>query len=131
MDKIKAILDCCLDKLRLTTKDTAPDVKESPIERPTYAGPQIITNADAVFLHHNDNVVLVVDHEFKDVPSWVEWDTGQKKLAVAQMGGTITELATSIKDEDLAAYKARKKIHLVANYGGEKIIHQLSFILRD
>ncbi|MCB9990569.1 MAG: hypothetical protein H6867_04200 [Rhodospirillales bacterium] len=124
---IRALLQCF--GLCRTTADEG-DTQAAP-EKPVYAGPQIITNADAVFLHHNDNIALVVDHEFEDVPSWIEWDEGQGKIIVAQMGGTITEIETKIPAKELEEYKEQKRLYLIANYGGEKIIHHLSFIVRD
>lgn len=131
MKKIKEFLNCFLYFLGIKKKPDGGDRSLQPAEAPVYAGPQIIDSANAILMHHNDNVALVVDHDFKDVPSWIEWDCGQNKLAIAQMGGTITELQVKLQKEELDRYKDRKRLYLVVTQNGEKIIHSLSFIVRE
>ena len=88
-------------------------------------------NADALFVKENNKLALVVDHEFDDVPSWVEWDLRQQKLRVMEMGGDIVELNTLIEKKDAEDFRGFKSLYLVTNHGEQKIRHTVSLITRD
>ena len=75
-------------------------------------------------------LVLVVDHTFADVPSWVEWDPDRQMASIAQMDGGVDELRMAIKREYLETLLAARKLLLVSNDNEEKIMHYVPFLAR-
>lgn len=90
-----------------------------------------IIQTDALFVKEKDKLALVVDHEFDDVPSWLEWDVKDKKLSIMQMGGDIAQLNTIMSKEDADEFKDFKSLYLVSNTGKEKIRHTVSMIVKN
>ena len=75
-------------------------------------------------------LVVVVDHSFDDVPSWVEWDAARKVLSIAQMNGQIDEAHAEIAPNHYETLQNSRKLLLVSNDNKEKIVHFLPFLAR-
>lgn len=129
IEKINEFLTCFLYKIGVRKDTSRENEGISPEASPP--PPRLVTDAHALLVHLDGHVALVVDHEFEDVPSWIEWDIGRKRISIAQMGGTVTELDTALDKKEMEEYREKKKIHLVARYGGEKIVHSLALIIRE
>lgn len=75
-------------------------------------------------------LVVVVDHRFANVPSWVEWDGERGVLSIAQMNGDLDEARLRLKDEHKKTLAAEHKLLLVSNKDGESIVHFVPFLAR-
>lgn len=76
------------------------------------------------------HLVMIVEHLFEDMPAWVEWDEKKQVLRISQMGGQVDIVKAKISPEHCAEIKGRRKMLLVTNFRGEKIIHFVPFIIR-
>ena len=87
--------------------------------------------SDAAVIVKEERIVLVVDQDFEDIPSWVEWDIGLNKLSVAQMGGSTAALNSLVPLDELDRFKQLDRILLIARYQGQRIVHYLTFLTRE
>ncbi len=85
---------------------------------------------EVVFAVKDGYMVLMVDHQFDGVPSWIEWDNSRKTVSFTQMGGDMDEMNADIKDEFIDALMDTKKVLLVSNDNAKKIVHFVPFIPR-
>lgn len=82
-----------------------------------------------------EHLVLVLDHSFENVPSWVEWDPERKIAAIAQMNGDLDEVRLVIGAQYIEQLRSEKKLLLVSNDTASndnraKIIHYVPFLPR-
>ena len=79
-------------------------------------------------------LVMMVDHVFHNIPSWVEWDAKRSILRVAEMNGTINDARVNLKGEYLKELEQRRKILMISNQRGksddDKIMHYVPFLSR-
>jgi len=75
-------------------------------------------------------LVMVVDHEFDDIPSWVEWDPDAQMVSIALMGGKTDEVRTVIKRDYLETLLAALKLLLVSGSENGKVMHYVPFLVR-
>ncbi len=94
-------------------------------------GTQGEIKADALMMKEDDKLVLVVDQELEDVPSWVEWDIATDKLLIVQTGGATAELNKLIPSEKREILEEVQRFMLVTNSGGERVAHYLPFLIRN
>ncbi|MAE52413.1 MAG: hypothetical protein CMH27_11440 [Micavibrio sp.] len=85
---------------------------------------------EVVFAMRDGYMVLMVDHQFDGVPSWIEWDNDRKTVSFTQMGGDMDEMNADIKVEYIDALMDAKKVLLVSNDNEKKIVHFVPFIAR-
>ena len=85
---------------------------------------------EVVFAMKDGYMVLMVDHQFDGVPSWIEWDAERKTVSFTQMGGDMDEMNADIKVEYIDALIDTKKVLLVSNDNAKKIVHFVPFIAR-
>lgn len=85
---------------------------------------------EVIFAEKGGYVVLMVDHQFDGVPSWIEWDHARKTVSFTQMGGDVDEMNADIRVEFLDALMDTKKVLLVSNDNTKKIVHFVPFIAR-
>lgn len=78
----------------------------------------------------DEHLVLIVDHTFEDVPSWVEWDPERRVISITHMNGQVDEASAEIKAEFAETLKQARKLLLVSNDNDEKIVHFVTFIAR-
>lgn len=94
--------------------------------------------ADALLLREDDRIVLSVDFFFSDIPSWLEWDSETRKLAIVQMGGAMAELALELPESHVIDFERAKRIYLVTRKGhkrlesanDQKLVHSVNLIVR-
>lgn len=75
-------------------------------------------------------LVMVVQHTFANIPSWVEWDKERKIVTITQMNGDMDEAALDLKEEHIDKLKDVQKLLLVSNDNEEKIMHYVQFLAR-
>ena len=75
-------------------------------------------------------LVIIVDHTFDDVPSWVEWDQERQTISITQMDGHTDEAKVNIKAEHVQTLEQARKLLLVSNDNEEKIVHYVPFLTR-
>lgn len=78
----------------------------------------------------NDHLVMVLQHQFSNIPSWVEWDNERQVVTIAHMNGDIDEAPLELKEEHISMLGEQKKILLVSNDNANKIMHAVKFISR-
>lgn len=94
--------------------------------------------ADALLLKEDDRIVLSVDFFFSDIPSWLEWDAGTKKLAIVQMGGAVAELALELPESHVIDFEKARRVYLITRKGqkrlesanDQKLVHSVNLIVR-
>lgn len=90
-----------------------------------------ITIEDVLIAKQGDRAVLVIRHEFRDVPAWLEWDPEMNGLTLAMTGGGIADLAPVIPSEEEKEFYDLKRMLLVVNFGGRNVMHNIAFIVRQ
>ena len=88
-------------------------------------------NAPTLWLHEDPHIVLLVDYDFEDFPSWVEWDRKAHKLFVVQMGGAAAELALDVPANENMSATGIHRLLLVTGRRERRNSHFVSFIVRD
>lgn len=94
--------------------------------------------ADALLLREDDRIVLSVDFFFSDMPSWIEWDSERKKLAIVQMGGAVAELDLDLPESHVIDFEKARRVYLVTRKGqkrlesanDQKLVHSVNLIVR-
>lgn len=86
--------------------------------------------SEAVFGMKDGYLVVMIDHKFQDIPSWVEWDASTKMVNIAHQSGDTDEVHADIKPEHIDALVDMKKVLLVSNDNDKKIVHYLPFLAR-
>lgn len=91
---------------------------------------------DCMMLREDGQVVLNIDFYFPDTPSWLEWDVGTGKLAIAQMGGAMAELNIELPASQAWYFETVKRVLLITRRDeGEasqnKLVHFISLIVRQ
>jgi len=87
--------------------------------------------ADLLVMRRDDRIVLVVDHDFEDIPEWVEWDVSRNTIGIAQMGGAVAELKSTIPPEKAELFRSAKNIALAVRFEGKNIVHGVYMVVRD
>jgi hypothetical protein len=114
MSIIKQFLTYCLYRCgwKKTEEPSLPaQTQESPLEKPMIGtnGPLL---ADMLVMKKDGRVTIVVDHEFEDIPEWVEWDISRNTIGIVQMGGAVAELKSVIPPEKVGMFRnARLRTH--------------------
>lgn len=85
---------------------------------------------EAIFALENNELVVIVDHNFEEIPSWIEWDYERKTVSIVQQKGHIEEAEAKLTESFIAKLKDKNKLLLVSNDNDKKIVHFLPFILR-
>lgn len=86
--------------------------------------------ADVLVLEENGRVIMVVDHDFLDIPEWVEWDISRNIIGIVQMGGAIAELRSVIPPEKEAVFRSVPNILLATRFEGQKVAHSIYMVVR-
>lgn len=87
-------------------------------------------DAEAIFAIKDGYLVVILDHQFNDVPSWMEWDAERKIASITHLGGNTDEVEADIKDEHVYALIDAKRVLLASNSNDKKIVHFVPFIAR-
>lgn len=129
---LKALLTDFLYKLGLGKRKSAP-ASPAPVEnewvRPH--GTTGLVEAPTLLLTEDDRIVLMVDYDFADFPSWVEWDMKARKLSVVQMGGAAAELALTMPLHQIGMIGEAKRLMLITGRHERRNGHYVSFIIRE
>lgn len=129
---LKALLTDFRYKLGLGKRESVP-VTPAPVEnewvRPH--GTTGLVEAPTLLLTEDDKIVLMVDYDFADFPSWVEWDMKSRKLSIVQMGGAAAELALTMPLHQMGAIGTTKRLMLITGRYERRNGHYVSFIVRE
>jgi hypothetical protein len=132
LKNLKALLTDFLYKLGLGKKESiapAPAPAENEWARPH--GTTGLVEAPTLLLTEDDKIVLMVDYDFADFPSWVEWDTKSRKLLIVQMGGAAAELALTMPLHQIGSIGTTKRLMLITGRYERRNGHYVSFIVRE
>ena len=103
----------------------------SPVIYPSQTEPRrgVITKEPA--LGYEDGfLVMVLDHSFESIPSWVEWDAERKIFSIMQMAGEVDEVKVQIAPEHLKTLEVARKLLLVSNDNDNRIVHFVPYLAR-
>ena len=134
MSKIIEFLRNFLQTLGVSRPNEAEQSAPSPVE--TQTDPKVgKIDHEPLLAMEDDNLVMVVDHYFENVPSWVEWDKERKTITITQMNGDLDEAPVDLKEEYIDRLKLAQKLLLVSNVNAsndndERIMHTVSFLSR-
>lgn len=130
MGRLIDLLTKLLYKLKGGT--SLPETKVSmPAQLPEKTQPRFgRIDQQVVFAQKDGYMVLIVDHQFDGLPSWIEWDAATKTVSFTQMGGDMDEMNADIKAEFVDVLMDTKKVLLVSNDNTKKIVHFVPFIAR-
>lgn len=134
MPKIIRILIDFLHKIGLgfgtKTRKTDP---LTPVEPQTDPKRGII-HQDPLLAFEDGKLVMVVEHHFENVPSWVEWDKERRIVTIAQMNGDIDEAKLEIREECIGRLEMARNLLLVSldptNHKNERIMHSVPILVR-
>lgn len=126
---IKNLCNALLLRLGLRRADSpAPVMAAAGPDRPHGTTGRL--DVPTLLLNEDSHMVLIVDYDFEDIPSWVEWDARMKKLSVVQMGGAAAELALGIPAGLNASFETMQRLMLVTGRFERRNGHYVSFIVR-
>lgn len=112
-----------------TKKEPEPVVEKVYVEEQTEPKRNKI-DLEPILGFKDNYLVMVVQHRFENIPSWVEWDSDRKTVTITQMNGDIDEAKLDLKTEQLERLKNVQKLLLVSNDNEEKIMHYVQFLAR-
>ncbi|MDB5492223.1 MAG: hypothetical protein JWO78_2072 [Micavibrio sp.] len=129
---VKTLLKSFLYKLGVRKPETGLSPPDPVIQEETRKhGTTGLLEVPTLMLCENEKVVVIVDHDFMDFPSWVEWDVKESKLSVVQMGGDYAELALNMAGHHAATVMRTQRLMLVTGRFDRRNGHYVSFIVRD
>ncbi len=89
-------------------------------------------DAPTLLLNEGNQAVLIIEHDFRDIPSWVEWDRKGWRLSLALMGGGLLELPLTSETLAQAPVEGIKRLLLVTgSTEKDRISHFVAIITRD
>ena len=116
--------------LGLKKEDEEPEITES--EAPVrIEGTEGVIDADGIIGREKDKIALVIDFEFGDIPTWVEWDVDLKQISIAQNGGAVAILKTVLSEKEAKDFESTDNLLLCTNIGEERIVHTIPLLLRS
>lgn len=90
-----------------------------------------VLDVETALLFEDDRVVLMVDYDFVDMPSWIEGDAETKAVSIVQMGGAVAQLKLELPEQERQRWSYLSRIALVSGTGAEKMMHYISFTLHN
>lgn len=102
--------------------------REDDVEK---IGTDGVINAGIAVVRKGDRLVLAVDCDFGDMPTWVEFDADVSQFSIAQNSGAVAHLSSTISEGQADELKILKKLMLVSNMGEEKVAHHVPFVVRS
>jgi len=133
MSKIIKLLTNFLQNLGVLKAEEVEQSAPSPVE--TQTDPKVgKIDHEPLLAMEGDKLLMVVDHYFENVPSWVEWDKERKIVTITQMNGDLDEAPMNLKEDYVEKLKLAQKLHLISkenmNDNDERIMHSVSFLSR-
>ncbi len=130
MSKIIRILTDFLHKIGLSFgAETKQSAQPSPVEPQTDPKRGVIEK-EPLLAFENGKLVMVVEHHFDNVPSWVEWDKERQIVTITQMNGDLDEAKLEIKEEYIERLEMARNLLLVGNDNNERIMHSVPILAR-
>ena len=118
-----------LYRLGLKTREEPQEAKPASVEDQTEPKRSKIA-IEPAFIMKQGQWVLVVEHKFNNIPSWVEWDGEREVLTITQMNGDIDEADLVLKSEAYESLKSTHRVILVSNDNKERIVQNVKFVAR-
>lgn len=103
----------------------------APVKHERVHGTTGLVNAPALWLHEEKHIILLIDYDFEDFPSWIEWDRKARKLFLIQMGGAAAELPLDVPANENMPASDIHRLLLVTGRHERRNAHFVSFIIRD
>lgn len=112
--------------LKGDVNDVYPEIKEESI-----VGTTGRVSAELAVVRRGGKVVMAVDYDFGDVPTWVELDVELRQFAVAQNGGAVAHMTSKMSVKDAHEIADIKRMMIISNVNGEKNAHMVPFVVRE
>ncbi len=97
---------------------------------PVVKGTQGRLEAEALVLKQGDHLIMVIDYDLGDMPSWIEWDTAASLMYIIQSGGSVAQMEAIIPPEEASQLEKFRRLILVTKVGKEKVTHMIPFLIR-
>ena len=116
-------------------KLTGRKLSEGPPETPVVYEEQSVPKhgvieQEPVLAFENGFLVMLIDHHFPNIPSWVEWDRESATVTITQMNGDTDEASVRLKKDLIDDLAQHTKVLLVSNDNGQAIAHAVTFLTR-
>lgn len=79
--------------------------------------------AEMLVMQKEGRLTMVVDHEFEDIPEYVEWDVSRNIIGIVQMGGAVAELKSVLPAEKVDMFRNAKNLALAIRFEGKHVVH--------
>ncbi len=112
---------------RKAEDDDSSFVADEEVKSPK--GVNGLLDVETALLFEDSRVILMVDYDFSDVPSWIEGDTETKSISIVQMGGAVANVKMTLPEQEKERWQNLKRIALVSGTGSQKLMHYVSFTL--
>lgn len=119
-----------LFKNKRASETVEPSSSAPPAFEESSVPHQGIIAEEPVLAFEDGFLVMIVNHRFPNIPSWVEWDSERQVIAITQMNGDMDEAKISLKEEYYEQLAKENKILLVSNDNDQATVHFVSFIAR-
>lgn len=131
LSNITKCLISLLQKLGLRKRDSFVSTVQTTQEPVRPYGTTGRLDVPTLLFSDGPHLVLIVDYDFEDIPSWVEWDSRLKKLSVVQIGGAAAELPLGIPANVNAPIDETQRMMLVTGRYERRNAHFVNFIIRN
>lgn len=109
-----------------------PSENTSSAPAPNVRGFKGDLNVKAALMVDQPNLVLSVDYNFPDMPSYVEFDLGKRHIHIVQQGGDVATLAQlALPRDEYDTFMPLSRIALLTGSGDEKLVQMLSLIIKQ
>lgn len=102
----------------------------------TYTAPgstshkQFGTKRAPLIARNEKRLTLVFDYNFNDILAWAEYDKRKNKFRIYQRGGKTTSFKGPDDTKLSEAINEYKKTFIVTKFNNERIMHNLSLIVK-
>lgn len=132
---VRYIIDICkpsktIDDLIKEAEDETPANEKYPYAPFSGQAQTERLEAEAAILFEDDRIVLTVEYNFKDVPSWVEGDASTRNISVMMMGGGTVVLQLPLPANETERLQTTKYMVFVTGTESKKLMHNISFIYK-
>ncbi len=114
----------------LLGKKDRENEKIAKATNPVVEGTQGRIEAESLVLKQGDHLIMVIDYDLGDMPSWIEWDIGTSLMYIIQSGGSVAQMEAIIPPEEASQLEKFKRLILVTKVGEEKVTHMVPFLIK-
>ena len=85
----------------------------------------------AVLVKLEKRIILSLDVDLGDMPSWIEWDKETNIFSLAQNGGAVAHFPSPVPKRLEMDLKETRSLMLISTVNGQRLSHLIPFVERD